>query len=61
MIRMLRIKEDESEKLRKKCIEINKVLISMNKEPLKDSEIAHILLNKSIKSVFVNRYGELQI
>lgn len=61
MIKMLRIKEDESEKLRNKCIDINKILISMNRQPLKDSELAHILLNKSIKSVFVNKYGDLEI
>lgn len=61
MIKMLRIKEDESEKLRNKCIEINKVLISMNRQPLKDSEVAHILLNKSIKNCVVNKYGELEV
>lgn len=58
---MLRIKEVQSENLRKKCIEINKILISMNKEPLKDSEIAHKILDIGIKSIFVNKYGELEM
>lgn len=61
MIKMLRIKEIQSENLRKKCIEINKILISMNKEPLKDSEIAHKILDIGIKSIFVNKYGELEM
>lgn len=61
MIKMLRIKEHQSEKLRKKCIEINKILISLNKEPLKDSEIAHKILDVGIKNIFVNKYGELEI
>lgn len=61
LIKMLRINTVESEKLRKKCIEINKVLISLNKEPLKDSEVAHILLEKGMKNVNVNKYGELEI
>lgn len=61
MIKMLRIKEVQSEKLRKKCIEINKILISMNKEPLKDSEIAHKILDIGIKNIFVNKYGELEM
>lgn len=61
MIKMLRIKEVQSENLRKKCIEINKILISMNKEPLKDSEIAHKILDMGIKSIFVNKYRELEM
>lgn len=61
LIKMLRIKEIQSESLRKKCIEINKILISMNKEPMKDSEIAHKILDIGIKSIFVNKYGELEM
>ena len=61
MIKMLRIKEIQSESIRKKCIEINKILISMNKEPMKDSEIAHKILDIGIKSIFVNKYGELEM
>lgn len=61
LIKMLRIKEVQSENLRKKCIEINKILISMNKEPMKDSEIAHKILDIGIKSIFVNKYGELEM
>lgn len=61
MIKMLRIKENQSEKLREKCIEINKILISINKEPMKDSEIAHKILDIGIKNIVVNKYGELEI
>ncbi len=61
MIKMLRIKDVQSEKLRKKSIEINKILISLNREPMKDSEIAHKILKIGIKSIFVNKYGELEM
>lgn len=61
MIKMLRIKDVQSEKLRQKSIEINKILISLNKEPMKDSEIAHKILDIGIKSIFVNKYGELEM
>jgi hypothetical protein len=61
MIKMLRIKDVQSEKLRKKSIEINKILISLNREPMKDSEIAHKILDIGIKSISVNKYGELEM
>lgn len=61
LIKMLRIKDEQSEKLRKKSIEINKILISLNREPMKDSEIAHKILDIGIKNIFVNKYGELEM
>ena len=61
MIKMLRIKDVPREKLRKKSIEINKILISLNRKPMKDSEIDHKILDIGIKSIFVNKYGELEM
>lgn len=57
----IRLSKQEQEDLRKKAIEINKLLISKGKEPLKDSEIVHIILEKSITYVKVNKEGELYI
>lgn len=57
----LRLSEDEQEQLRKKCIEINKLLIKMGKEPIKDSELAHIILRESITYVEVSQSGEIGI
>lgn len=57
----LRLSDWEQEELRKKCTEINKLLIKDGKEPLKDSELAHELLRISIKSARLNRSGQIYI
>ena len=57
----LRLTTKEQEQLRKKCIEINKLLIKNGNEPLKDSELAHKILEKSIAYVSVNDKGEFII
>ncbi|AOE88318.1 hypothetical protein THL1_6021 (plasmid) [Pseudomonas sp. TCU-HL1] len=45
----LRLTATEQELLRKKCIEINKLLIKQGRQPIKDSELAHFLLeNQSL-------------
>lgn len=61
MPKTLRLTTDEQEKLRKKCIEINKLLIGKNKEPLRDSELAHEILEKSISYVKISASGEIYI
>lgn len=55
----LRLTTVEQESLRKKCIEINKLLIKQGRQPMKDSELAHFLLEKSVTCVEVNEHGEL--
>ena len=57
----LRFSKKEEELLRKKCVEINKILVSREKAPLKESEVAHFLLENSIPYLKVNRDGELEI
>jgi len=57
----LRLTKDEQEALRKKSVEINKLLIQKGKEPVKDSELAHKLLELSISYVNVNLSGELYL
>lgn len=57
----LRLTKDEQEALRKKSVEINKLLIQKGKEPVKDSELAHKLLELSISYVSVNLSGELYL
>ncbi len=51
----LRLTDWEQEELRKKCTEINKLLIKEGKSPLKDSELAHEILKISIKQVKLDR------
>jgi len=55
----LRLTTEEQEMLRKKCIEINKLLIKHGREPIKDSELAHKILEKSISYMRVGVSGEI--
>lgn len=57
----LRLTTEEQEMLRKKCIEINKLLIKHGREPIKDSELAHKILEKSITYVKVGVSGDVII
>lgn len=57
----LRLTQKEQEQLRKKAIEINKILIEKRMEPVRDSELAHLILEKSITYVKVGSSGEIII
>lgn len=59
MATSLRIKDGEQEKIRKKCIEINKLLVRHEKAPLKDSELGHILLDLALDMCELNKNGEI--
>ncbi|WP_229022007.1 hypothetical protein [Neisseria meningitidis] len=48
-MKTLRIKENQEESIRRLAININKKLIQLGREPLRDSELAHILLNEAIR------------
>lgn len=60
-IKMLRLSDEESMLLKKAWIEINKNLISQGHEGIKESELAHICLQLSLKRIKVNKYGQLEI
>lgn len=60
-MKALRIKEDQAESLRRLAINANKKLVQLGKEPLRDSEIAHRLLNEAIKRAIVDEDGKLTI
>lgn len=61
MSKMLRLSNIEVEALRKKSIEINRKLIALSKEPMKDSELAHKIIELGLKNLIVNKYGELEM
>ena len=44
MAKTVRLSEDEQERLRKKAVELNKKLMEKNKQPLRDSELVHAVL-----------------
>ena len=60
-MKTLRIKENQEESIRKLAININKKLIQLGREPLRDSELAHILLNKAIDSAKIDEEGRITI
>ena len=59
MVTAVRLTPKEQDDLRKKCIEINKLLIKDNKMPLKESELVHKILEKSIGYVKIGVSGEV--
>lgn len=60
-MKSLRIKEDQEEKIRQLAVLVNKKLIQLGMEPqpLKDSEVAHRLLNEAIGRAYVTTDGQL--
>lgn len=60
-MKSLRIKEEQEESIRRLAINVNKKLIQLGREPLKDSELAHILLNEAIKRAHIGEDGEITI
>jgi len=58
---MIRLNAWEIEELRNKCIDINKKLIRLDKEPLKDSELVHKILELGLKNISVSKEGEIEI
>lgn len=57
----IRLNDDEQEKIRKKAVEINKILISKGLQPLRDSEIVHIIIEESINYLEVGESGKLKV
>lgn len=55
----LRLSASEQEALRQKCIDINKLRIKKGRQPLKDSELAHFVIERAVPFVHVNADGEL--
>lgn len=60
-MKTLRIKETQEEKIRQLAISINKKLVQMGKEPLRDSELTHELLNLALEKATLDEYGKLKI
>ncbi len=61
MAKTFRLTDKEVEWIRVKSTEINKILINSNKEPLRDSELLHKILEKTVRYVKVTKNGEIYI
>ncbi|WP_442781332.1 hypothetical protein [Acinetobacter sp. SH20PTE14] len=53
--------EQEQELLRKKAVELNKVLIQKGQQPLRDSELVHILIEEGLDLIEVGTSGKALI
>lgn len=57
----VRLNDKEQETLRKKCVELNKVLINRNLMPIKDSELVHLILEQCIEAVEITSSGKILV
>ncbi len=57
----VRLTQTEQEALRQKAIEINKLLIRQGRQPLRDSELVHKILEKSLPYAQLTSEGEIVI
>lgn len=58
MVQSVRLNEQEQEALRKKAVELNKVLIQKGQQPLRDSELVHILIEEGLDLIEVGNSGK---
>ena len=61
MVQSVRLNDAEQEKLRKKAVELNKVLIQKGQQPVRDSELVHILIEEGIELIEIGNSGKLTI
>ncbi|WP_373866486.1 hypothetical protein [Acinetobacter ursingii] len=61
MAKTVRLSETEQEKIRTKAVEINKKLVEQMKQPLKDSELIHVILDEAIERLEVTKSGKVII
>ena len=61
MAEMLRLSSREKELLRNKAVELNKKLISKRCEPIKDTELAHIVIEQAVELAEVSESGKVII
>jgi hypothetical protein len=61
MVQSVRLNDLEQEKLRKKAVELNKALIQKGQQPVRDSELVHILIEEAIELIEINNSGKLTI
>ena len=57
----VRLNDGEQEEIRKKAVEINKLLIQKGLQPVRDSELVHIILEQSIGYIEVTASGKIKV
>ena len=61
MVKSVRINDQEQEMLRKKAVELNKILIHKGQQPVRDSELVHILVEQGLELLEVSNSGSVKI
>jgi len=61
MSKTLRLSDGEQEAIRQKAIEINRLLIKQGMQPMRDSELVHKILEKSLPYVRLGTDGVIVI
>ena len=61
MVQSVRLNDMEQERLRKKAVELNKALIQKGQQPIRDSELVHILIEEGIDLIEISNSGKLTI
>lgn len=59
MSKTVRLTDSEQEAVRKKAVAINKKLMEKNKQPLKDSEVVHAVIELALEKLNVGSSGNL--
>lgn len=57
----IRLNDKEQEEIRKKAVEINRILIQKGLQPVRDSELIHIILEQSIAYTEVSASGKIKV
>lgn len=57
----IRLTAGEQEALRNKCIDVNKTLVKMGLQPVKDSELVHAIFEQVITRVKVSASGKIVV
>lgn len=61
MVQSVRLNDQEQKALRKKAVELNKILIQKGQQPIRDSELVHILIEQGIEFIEVGSSGNVII
>lgn len=59
--KMIRLNKSEIVEIKVKCKEINKELANLEKETIKESELIHKIIELALKSIKVNKTGEIEL
>jgi hypothetical protein len=57
----VRLNDDEQDLIRKKAVEINRLLIQKGKQPIRDSSVVHIIIEQAIDLLEVTASGDVRI